>query len=138
MTHFIKIFLGFSINMLSSISLIQVNKYIYIHYGISNLVLTCLQFSITSVCLILCAAFDLFKVIKIPIRKMVPMALSFCGFVLLTNYSLQFNSIGTYQCMKALTLPGVLIILYLIYDKKYSLKVNLTSVRFHFLYLFLM
>jgi solute carrier family 35 protein E3 len=119
---------GLTANMLSSISIIQINKYIYVNYGMSNIVLTCFHFFITFVCLMICSELRIFRIVKIPIKKMVPMALSFCGFVVLTNYSLQFNSIGTYQCLKALTTPGVLFIVKFFYGKKYSLKVNLTVV----------
>jgi solute carrier family 35, member E3 len=121
----------FSINIVSSISIIQVNKHIYINYGISNLALTCLQFAITSVCLFICNKFRMFKTIKIPIFIMAKMALAFCGFVVLTNYSLQFNSIGTYQCLKALTLPFVMMISHFIYKKKYSLTIVTTTVSYY-------
>ena len=128
MVKFLKLSSGLFINMFSSILIIQVNKYIYINYGISNMTLTCVHFIITSSCLVVCSKLSIFKRAKISIKKMVPMALSFCGFVVLTNYSLQFNSIGTYQCLKALTTPGVLLIVTFVYKTKYSLKVNLTVV----------
>jgi solute carrier family 35, member E3 len=128
MIKILKLCGGLIANMFSSIFIIQVNKYIYINYGISNLVLTCLHFVITFVCLIVCSELKIFRVVKIPISKMIPMAISFCGFVVTTNYSLQLNSIGTYQCLKALTTPFVLFIVNFFYSTKYSLKVNLTVV----------
>ena len=128
MSKLLQLVFCFIINIFSSISIIQVNKYIYINYGFSNLVLTCLQFAITSACLFLCSKFQMIKTVRIPIFKMIRMSLAFCGFVLLTNYSLQFNSIGTYQCLKALTTPGVLLISHFVYSKTYSLKINLTTV----------
>jgi solute carrier family 35 protein E3 len=54
---------------------------------------------------------------------------SFCAFVLLTNYSLEYNSIGTYQCLKALTIPGVMIISILFYKQNYSMKVKFSVVN---------
>ena len=119
----------FSINILSSIFIIQVNKYIYTNFGISNLSVTYLQFAITSVCLFIGSKFRMFKTINIPILMMIKMSFAFCGFVVLTNYSLQFNSIGTYQCLKAFTLPLVMIISHFIYKKKYSLTTVATTVR---------
>ena len=121
----------FIINMVSSISIIQINKYIYSNYGFSNLLLTCLQFAITSACLFICSKFQMIKTIRIPILKMIKMSLAFCGFVVLTNYSLQFNSIGTYQCLKALTLPFVMMISHFIYKKKYSLTIVTTTVSYY-------
>jgi len=59
---------------------------------------------------------------------MLPMSLSFCFFVVFTNFSLQYNSVGAYQCLKALTTPGVMIISIFYYKQSYSTKVKLTVV----------
>ena len=125
----INIIIGLTANLLASIGVIQVNKYIYVYYGFSNMALTCLHFILTFLGLIICQMFGLFSFKKVPVVKMLPMALSFCCFVLLTNYSLQYNSIGTYQCFKALTTPIIVVIDTLIYKKVYSTKVKLSVVN---------
>jgi len=117
-----------SLNLVSSIALIQINKYIYKQYGFPNMTLTCLHFLITFICLFICNLLGLVKIVKVPLRKMIPMSFLFCGFVVFTNYSLQVNTVGTYQCFKALTAPGVLLISYYFYNKHYSWKVTSTLV----------
>jgi solute carrier family 35 protein E3 len=116
------------LNLVSSIALIQINKYIYKQYGFPNMTLTCLHFLITFICLFICNLLGLVKIVNVPLRKMIPMSLSFCGFVVLTNFSLQYNTVGTYQCYKALTAPGVLMISYYFYNKQYSWQVTSTLV----------
>jgi solute carrier family 35, member E3 len=120
---------GLSINFVSSIAIIQVNKYIYVNYEYPNMALTCLNFVFTFIGLLICEKFGVFKIKKVSILKMLPMAASFCGFVVLTNYSLQYNSVGTYQCLKALTTPTVVVISMLIYNQKYSTKIKLSVVN---------
>lgn len=120
---------GLTINFVSSIAIIQVNKYIYINYEYPNMALTCLNFVFTFIGLLICEKFGVFKIKKVSILKMLPMAASFCGFVVLTNYSLQYNSVGTYQCLKALTTPTVVVISMLIYNQKYSTKIKLSVVN---------
>ncbi|CAF0839610.1 unnamed protein product [Brachionus calyciflorus] len=117
-----------SLNFFTSIAIIQINKYIYINYKFPNMGLTCIHFIITFFGLILCSLVGIFKIEKIPVFKMIPMSVSFCGFVALTNYSLEFNSIGTYQCLKSLTTPGVMIISYYFYNHQYSNNVILSVV----------
>ena len=120
---------GLTINFVSSIAIIQVNKYIYVNYEYPNMALTCLNFVFTFIGLLICEKFGVFKIKKVSILKMLPMAASFCGFVVLTNYSLQYNSVGTYQCLKALTTPTVVVISMLIYNQKYSTKIKLSVVN---------
>lgn len=120
------VLLGLIANMVSSIAIIQINKYIYLYYKLPNMTLVFLNFVMTFIGLLIFKQFNLFKVVKIPLRKMIPMSISFCCFVVLTNFSLELNSVGTYQCIKGLTTPCVLLISMLFYKQKYSTKVKLT------------
>lgn len=120
------------INLVSSIAIIEVNKHIYITYGFPNMTLTCLNFVVTFLGLVLCNQLGMFKIVRVPIIKMLPMALTFCGFVVLTNFSLEYNSIGTYQCLKVLTVPGVMIISSFLYNESYSSRVILSIVSLYF------
>ena len=121
---------GLLTNLISSVAIIQVNKYIYVNYEYPNMALTCLHFIFTFIGLVICERCGLFKIKKVPIIKMLPMAASFCGFVVLTNYSLQYNSVGTYQCLKALTTPIVVVISMYLYNHTYSTKVKLSVVSY--------
>ena len=86
--------LGLAVNIISSISIIQLNKFIYTEFGFPNITLTCIHFVLTYLGLLLCIHHGVFKRVEIPLAKMVPMAFTFCGFVVLTNISLQLNAIG--------------------------------------------
>ena len=61
---------------------------------------------------------------------MIPLSLSFCGFVAFTNLSLETNSVGTYQIIKTMTTPCIMMIQSQFYGKSYSTQVKLTMVNF--------
>ena len=121
--------IGILINIAFSVGIIQINKFIYTSYGFPNMTLTCIHFLVTFIGLHICRNLNAFQHQHVPIMKMIPMAFSFCGFVVLANYSLQFNSIGTYQCLKVLTTPGVILVAKYYYDSPYSKQVKLTIVK---------
>lgn len=116
------------INLLSSICIVFINKWIYVHYGFPNMTLTLVHFVITWLGLYLCQKMDIFSPKSLSIRRIVWLALSFCGFVAFTNLSLQNNSIGTYQLAKAMTTPVIILIQTLYYKKTFSTKIKLTLV----------
>jgi solute carrier family 35 protein E3 len=126
--HELVVPIGLAINVLSSIFIVQINKYIYVEYTFPNMTLTCIHFVITFIGLVLCHRSQVFQHVEIPIGKMLPMAVTFCGFVVLTNISLQYNAIGTYQCLKTLTIPVVMGISFLYYKQSYSSRVQLSIV----------
>jgi solute carrier family 35 protein E3 len=128
--HTLEVAASLAINLISSIAIIQINKYIYEIYEFPNMTLTCLNFLFTFFGLLVCNFLNFYRFVRVPIQKMLPMSFSFCGFVLLTNYSLEYNSIGTYQCLKTLTIPGVMIISIFFYKQHYSMKVKFSVVRF--------
>ena len=55
-------------------------------------------------------------------------SLSFCGSMVLTNLSLQHNTIGTYQVLKCLADPLFVFIQSVFYKKHYPLTVKLTLI----------
>ncbi|TNM91531.1 hypothetical protein fugu_019911 [Takifugu bimaculatus] len=116
------------INLLSSICIVFINKWIYMHYGFPNMTLTLIHFVVTWLGLYICQKMDMFSPKRLPIRKIVLLALSFCGFVAFTNLSLQNNSIGTYQLAKTMTTPVIIIIQTTYYKKTFSTKIKLTLV----------
>ncbi|RWS17301.1 solute carrier family 35 member E3-like protein [Dinothrombium tinctorium] len=59
---------------------------------------------------------------------MLPLSLTFCGFVVFTNLSLLYNTVGIYQVYKTLTMPLIVIIQYYVYDENVSRKVKLCLV----------
>jgi solute carrier family 35 protein E3 len=119
------------VNMFSSVAIVLMNKYIFTNFGFPNMTLTFVHFSITFIGLLICEEFGLFVSKRLPIVKMIPLSLTYCGFVVLTNLSLQYNTVGTYQVIKVLTAPCVMVISYFFYRKHYSFKVQLTLVSYN-------
>ena len=115
-------------NIALSISIVLVNKSVYEFYMFPNMTLTCIHFVCTSIGMVVSQYFGVFTVKKLPISKMVPIALTFCGFVMFTNLSLQFNTVGTYQIIKSLTTPTIIMIQTYFYGRHFSTKVKLTLV----------
>lgn len=79
--------------------------------------LTFLHFISTFLCLHFCQILGFFSVKYVPLKSMILLACFFCGFVVLTNLSLENNSVGTYQVAKVMTTPCVLLIQFYFYGK---------------------
>lgn len=124
----IKVTFGIFLNLASAIGIVFINKFIYVQYGFPSMTLTLIHFVITSMGLQICAWLDVFSPKRLMIKKMLPLAASFCGFVVFTNLSLQNNTVGTYQLAKALTTPVILFIQAIFYSKSVSFSVKLTVV----------
>lgn len=119
---------GLLVNLLSSICIVFINKWIYVRYGFPNVTLTLVHFASTWLGLFLCHKMDVFAPKSLPLRRIVWLALSFCGFVVFTNLSLQNNSIGTYQLAKAMTTPVIIAIQTAYYHKTFSTRIKMTMV----------
>ncbi|CAF5096743.1 unnamed protein product [Rotaria sp. Silwood1] len=124
----IRVVSGCSINILSSIGIIFLNKYIFSHCHIKTMTLTAIQMAFTSIGLIICLQMKTFVCKKVSIITVLPLAISFCGFVVFTNLSLEYNTIGTYQLFKVLTTPVVVLLSWYFYKIKYSRMVIITLI----------
>ena len=124
----VKVTLGIFLNLASAIGIVFTNKFIYVRYGFPSMTLTLVHFVMTSVGLQLCAWLDVFSPKRLMIKKTLPLSAAFCGFVVLTNLSLQNNTVGTYQLAKALTTPVILFIQAIFYGKSVTTSVKLTVV----------
>lgn len=90
--------------------------------------LTAIQMVFTSIGLLICLKLNTFVRKTIPISRVLPLAVAFSVFVVSTNLSLEYNTIGTYQLFKVLTTPVVALITWQYYKTKYSLMVIITLV----------
>ena len=124
----IRVGVSIAVNLASAISIVFLNKLIYIRHGFPSMTLTLVHFLITSLGLQVCAWLDIFSPKRLTLKKILPLSASFCGFVVLTNLSLQNNAIGTYQLAKAMTTPVILLIQAVFYGKHASLYIKLTVV----------
>ncbi|UJR27816.1 hypothetical protein I4U23_009085 [Adineta vaga] len=116
----IRVVIGCATNIFSSIGIIFLNKYIFKHCQIKTMTLTAIQMVFTSLGLWICLQMNTFVRKSIPIQKVLSLAIVFCAFVVFTNLSLEYNTIGTYQLFKILTTPVVVLITWYYYKTKYS------------------
>ncbi|XP_027248138.1 solute carrier family 35 member E3 isoform X2 [Cricetulus griseus] len=119
---------GLLFNLLVSICIVFLNKWIYVHHGFPNMSLTLVHFVVTWLGLYICQKMDIFAPKSLPLSKILLLALSFCGFVVFTNLSLQNNTIGTYQLAKAMTTPVIIAIQTFWYQKSFSIRIQLTLI----------
>ncbi|XP_005097868.1 solute carrier family 35 member E3 [Aplysia californica] len=120
------VFFGAVANIVSSIVIVLLNKWIYTHYNFPNITLTCIHFIVTSLGLVVCRQANIFQPKSLPLMSMLPLALSFCGFVVFTNLSLESNTVGTYQLIKTMTTPCIILIQTNFYGRNFSRNVKLT------------
>ena len=120
--------LALLLNISVSIAIVLTNKWLYTVVGFPNMTLTLMHFISTFICLHICQLMGVFAVKKVPVKSMIPLAVCFCGFVVLTNLSLENNSVGTYQVAKVMTTPCVLLIQYQYYGKLTNTAIKLTVV----------
>lgn len=116
------------LNIIFSIVIVLLNKWLYVHIGFPNITLSMIHFVMTFIGLIICEKLDVFCVKDIDIKSMILIAMTFCGYVVLTNLSLAYNTVGTYQVAKMLTTPCVIITQIIFYRKHFSLLVKLTLI----------
>mmetsp|Transcript_3269 Transcript_3269/g.4694 ORF Transcript_3269/g.4694 Transcript_3269/m.4694 type:complete len:154 (+) Transcript_3269:75-536(+) len=96
-----KVFSFMMVNFLSSAGIVITNKILMekFHFNFAT-TLTFIHFVCTFVLLLTVSAFGLYQMKELPLVPTSKLAATSMGFVLLTNLSLQYNSIGFYQIMK--------------------------------------
>lgn len=87
------------INVVAVVGIVTANKYVFSHFKFHfGTLLTVIHFTVTSVCLKVLKLFGLIEHKSgVSWWKVLPLSTAFCGFVVLTNLSLQYNSVGFYQ-----------------------------------------
>ncbi|KAK7792222.1 hypothetical protein R5R35_007479 [Gryllus longicercus] len=115
-------------NVVCSIVIVLLNKWVYVHVGFPNVTLSMLHFAVTFVGLYFCQRWNMFQVKSVGLKDMLPLSLTFCGFVVFTNLSLQHNTVGTFQLAKFMTTPCIILIQMFVYNKQFSLLVKLTLI----------
>ena len=116
-------------NILLSLAIVLCNKILFARYHVPNMSLTCLHFVFTSIGMEICRWLNIFVFKSLPLKEMIPVSLTFCGFVVFTNLSLQYNTVGTFQIIKTLTTPFIIMLQTVFYGRSFSTKVKLTLVR---------
>lgn len=116
-----------AMNYFSSIFIVFLNKWAY-NYGFPSVTLTLLHFLVTFVGLKICSLFGMFQVKRLSIVSILPLSLAFCGFVVLTNLSLTYNTVGFYQLSKVLTTPCIIALQVAYYRQHFSREILLSLV----------
>lgn len=116
------------LNIFFSIVIVLLNKWLYVHTGFPNITLSMIHFVMTFIGLIICEKLDVFCIKDVAIKDMLLIAMTFCGFVVLTNLSLAHNTVGTYQVAKMLTTPCVIVMQMIFYKKRFGILVKLTLI----------
>eukprot|EP00759_Apiculatamorpha_spiralis_P013350 PhF_6_TR20008/c0_g1_i1/m.29210/K15285/SLC35E3; solute carrier family 35, member E3 len=115
------------LNATSSICIVFANKYLFEFYNFPyGTLLTLLHFITTYAGLEATCAFGMFERKQCDFKRVVPLSASFCGFVVLTNLSLQYNSVGFYQLMKVLTTPVIVFLQTLFYGETFSNPIKMS------------
>ncbi|GIX81196.1 solute carrier family 35 member E3 [Caerostris extrusa] len=115
-------------NIVLSVAIVLVNKIVYVRTQFPNVTLTFIHFVVTFCGIKLCESFNVFQVKRLPVLQVLPLAISFCGFVVFTNLSLGFNTVGTYQILKTLTMPTIMLIQTFMYNRNFCWKIKSTLV----------
>merc|ERR1719359_912563 len=80
--------LAMSLNFIVSVSIVSVNKFVYLGGFRYNMAMTALHFATTAIGLEVCARCGVFERKFVPLQKVLPISIAFCGFVFFNNLSL--------------------------------------------------
>jgi len=116
------------LNVLLSVLIVLLNKQIYTRHGVANITLTCLHFAMTFVCVAACERVGVFHRKSLPLTDVFPLSLTYCAFVVFTNFSLQTNSVGSYLVFKMALTPTVVALEAFWCCRKFSNHILLTLV----------
>lgn len=97
-------------NFFSSTGIVSANKLVYEAGFNFAVTLTFIHFVCTTLGLLCLARLSVFTPKRLDVKKAFKLAVAGMGFVVFSNLSLQYNSVGFYQVMKHMTVVGVVII----------------------------
>eukprot|EP00698_Gefionella_okellyi_P020036 TRINITY_DN6236_c0_g1_i1.p1 TRINITY_DN6236_c0_g1~~TRINITY_DN6236_c0_g1_i1.p1 ORF type:complete len:328 (+),score=64.42 TRINITY_DN6236_c0_g1_i1:24-986(+) len=117
------------LNVASSIGIVFSNKVVFKTFAWNfGTALTFVHFVITFLGLFACERAGVFQRKEISIRAILPMCFAFCGFVVLNNLSLLYNSVGFYQICKVLTTPVIMVIQTCFYHTSFPARIKLSLI----------
>merc|ERR1719498_2280711 len=108
-------------NFSVSVSVVWLNKFVYMGGFKYNMTMTALHFFVTYLGLEICAVYGFFERKYISLRKVMPISLAFCGFVVFNNLSLEHNLVGVYQLWKVMTTPCIPVLQLVFYNAKFTM-----------------
>eukprot|EP00188_Purpureofilum_apyrenoidigerum_P006137 Plantae.Rhodophyta-Purpureofilum_apyrenoidigerum.ctg9014.p1 GENE.Plantae.Rhodophyta-Purpureofilum_apyrenoidigerum.ctg9014~~Plantae.Rhodophyta-Purpureofilum_apyrenoidigerum.ctg9014.p1 ORF type:complete len:344 (+),score=66.49 Plantae.Rhodophyta-Purpureofilum_apyrenoidigerum.ctg9014:198-1229(+) len=115
-----KILFSIILNFVSSTGIVTANKIVMdesrLGFNYATTV-TFIHFVFTTMCLLMCAKLGVFTPKQLDFKKAAKLSFVNMGFVVCSNLSLQYNSVGFYQVMKHMTVAAVVAIEALVYKK---------------------
>jgi solute carrier family 35 protein E3 len=113
------------LNAASTIGIVITNKLVFQVYGFGyGTLLTFIHLIFTFLGLELCRQFGVFERKPLKLMEVLPLSMSFCGYVALTNLSLVYSAVGFYQLMNVLTTPLLVLIQTLFYGETVPLNIK--------------
>ncbi|EKG05629.1 hypothetical protein TCSYLVIO_003299 [Trypanosoma cruzi] len=118
------------LNIVSSVGVVIINKrLVYMEAGFRfGIVLTVIHFIVTFLGCLLFAWLKFFEVSSIPILKVIPISLAFCGYVVFNNLSLLTNTVSVYQTSKIACTPLIVWIEYTLYHRRENRRTLLSLI----------
>lgn len=118
-------------NMVSSVAIVFVNKSVFRDHGFNFPVTLTFAHSAATWAgmeILSVSGFFVSKASNENRRQTLIISASFVGFVVLTNLSLQLNSVGFYQVAKILTTPAVVFIQIMFYAKEFHANIKFSLI----------
>eukprot|EP01080_Neovahlkampfia_damariscottae_P003729 gene3729-6617_t len=113
----ISVAISLSLNVFSSCGIIFLNKHLFKnHYFTFGTTLTVCHFLVTFILCLIFSQIGVFQAKRLDMKKVLPLSVAFCGYVVFNNLSLMFNSVSFYQVMKILCTPLIILIQSYFYD----------------------
>ena len=114
------------LNFTSSVGIIVSNKYIFKKYDIHPVRLVAFHQMSTTFLSILGSIFGFYNIKQVNIYRVMPLSIFFTLFIVFSNLSLLNNTVGTYQILKCLSDPCILLLERFFYQTSYSYRVQLS------------
>lgn len=113
-------------NIVAGTSIVFANKSVFAVYHFKfTCALTWVHTAFTIVGLWLFRKFKFFNRKRVPPLDLAPLSLAYCGYIVLSNWNLNLNSVGFYQICKIAVAPTVLLIESVFYGKKNSAQIKM-------------
>ena len=112
-------------NIVSVTGIVFVNKLVFASGFKFPVTLTFFHIVVTALGMRIFRRAGFFELVNLKVARVAPLALAYNGYVILSNASLAYNSVGFYQIAKILNTPCLMLIERLVYGKESSIQVKL-------------
>ena len=126
----VKLCFGLFVNILSAVSIVLVNKWIFKYKNFPKITLACIHLLFMAVLLELSLRLQIFKFkSNFSAKKLIPLSVSFSGSLAMANYSLQQNSVVGFQLFKAMVMPFIIALQTICFNRAIPRKMKISLVN---------